>query len=146
MRKIAVEKPKIVVLCGSSRFVDVMAVCAWLISSAFFTANTISFGKEAYDHNKPGGKFDWGDIAADEIGAVGTTAAIALIDRDKILNMEPIAVIGTTFALLGIYMIVSEIKTPKEFGYIAESKPVQSVSISWIFDGDFLNWRLANGN
>jgi len=25
------EKPKIVVLCGSSRFVDVMAVCAWLI-------------------------------------------------------------------------------------------------------------------
>ncbi len=31
MRKIAVEIPKIVVLCGSSRFVDVMAVCAWLI-------------------------------------------------------------------------------------------------------------------
>lgn len=25
------DKPKIVVLCGSSRFVDVMAVCAWLI-------------------------------------------------------------------------------------------------------------------
>jgi hypothetical protein len=25
------EKPKIVVLCGSSRFVDIMAVCAWLI-------------------------------------------------------------------------------------------------------------------
>ena len=25
------KKPKIVVLCGSSRFVDVMAVCAWLI-------------------------------------------------------------------------------------------------------------------
>jgi hypothetical protein len=24
-------KPKIVVLCGSSRFVDIMAVCAWLI-------------------------------------------------------------------------------------------------------------------
>ena len=24
-------KPKIIVLCGSSRFVDVMAVCAWLI-------------------------------------------------------------------------------------------------------------------
>ncbi|MDL2279039.1 hypothetical protein LJC15_00040 [Desulfovibrio sp. OttesenSCG-928-G11] len=24
-------KPKIVVLCGSSRFVDAMAVCAWLI-------------------------------------------------------------------------------------------------------------------
>lgn len=24
-------KPKIVVLCGSSRFVDVMAVCAWLL-------------------------------------------------------------------------------------------------------------------
>lgn len=24
-------KPKIVVMCGSSRFVDVMAVCAWLI-------------------------------------------------------------------------------------------------------------------
>ncbi len=26
-----VQKPKIVVLCGSSRFVDIMAVCAWLI-------------------------------------------------------------------------------------------------------------------
>lgn len=25
------SKPKIVVLCGSSRFVDAMAVCAWLI-------------------------------------------------------------------------------------------------------------------
>lgn len=25
------NKPKVVVLCGSSRFVDVMAVCAWLI-------------------------------------------------------------------------------------------------------------------
>lgn len=25
------EKPKIVVLCGSSRFCDVMAVCAWFI-------------------------------------------------------------------------------------------------------------------
>jgi hypothetical protein len=25
------DKPKIVVLCGSSRFVDVMAVCAWII-------------------------------------------------------------------------------------------------------------------
>lgn len=25
------EKPKIIVLCGSSRFVDIMAVCAWLI-------------------------------------------------------------------------------------------------------------------
>ena len=25
------NKPKIVVMCGSSRFVDVMAVCAWLI-------------------------------------------------------------------------------------------------------------------
>ena len=25
------EIPKIVVLCGSSRFVDIMAVCAWLI-------------------------------------------------------------------------------------------------------------------
>ena len=25
------KKPKIVVLCGSSRFCDVMAVCAWLI-------------------------------------------------------------------------------------------------------------------
>jgi hypothetical protein len=25
------KKPKVVVLCGSSRFVDVMAVCAWLI-------------------------------------------------------------------------------------------------------------------
>jgi len=25
------EKPKIVVLCGSSRFVEIMAVCAWLI-------------------------------------------------------------------------------------------------------------------
>ena len=25
------DKPKIVVLCGSSRFCDVMAVCAWLI-------------------------------------------------------------------------------------------------------------------
>lgn len=24
-------KPKIVVMCGSSRFVDIMAVCAWLI-------------------------------------------------------------------------------------------------------------------
>ena len=24
-------KPKIIVLCGSSRFVDVMAVCAWLL-------------------------------------------------------------------------------------------------------------------
>jgi len=26
-----IEKPKVVTLCGSSRFVDVMAVCAWLI-------------------------------------------------------------------------------------------------------------------
>jgi hypothetical protein len=26
-----VDKPKIVVLCGSSKFVDIMAVCAWLI-------------------------------------------------------------------------------------------------------------------
>ena len=25
------EKPKIVVLCGSSKFVDIMAVCEWLI-------------------------------------------------------------------------------------------------------------------
>lgn len=25
------DEPKIVVLCGSSRFVDIMAVCAWLI-------------------------------------------------------------------------------------------------------------------
>lgn len=25
------EKPKVIVLCGSSRFVDIMAVCAWLI-------------------------------------------------------------------------------------------------------------------
>ena len=25
------DKPKIVTLCGSSRFVDIMAVCAWLI-------------------------------------------------------------------------------------------------------------------
>ena len=25
------DRPKIVVLCGSSRFVDIMAVCAWLI-------------------------------------------------------------------------------------------------------------------
>jgi hypothetical protein len=25
------KKPKIVVLCGSSKFVDIMAVCAWLI-------------------------------------------------------------------------------------------------------------------
>lgn len=25
------EKPKIVVICGSSKFVDIMAVCAWLI-------------------------------------------------------------------------------------------------------------------
>ena len=25
------DKPKIVVLCGSSKFVDIMAVCAWLI-------------------------------------------------------------------------------------------------------------------
>ena len=25
------SKPKIVVLCGSSRFVDVMAVCQWFI-------------------------------------------------------------------------------------------------------------------
>lgn len=25
------DKPKIVVLCGSSRFVEMMAVCAWLI-------------------------------------------------------------------------------------------------------------------
>jgi len=32
-QKIPVQerKPKIVVLCGSSRFVDIMAVCAWLI-------------------------------------------------------------------------------------------------------------------
>ena len=25
------KKPKVVVLCGSSRFVDIMAVCAWMI-------------------------------------------------------------------------------------------------------------------
>ncbi len=25
------NRPKVIVLCGSSRFVDVMAVCAWLI-------------------------------------------------------------------------------------------------------------------
>lgn len=25
------DKPKVVVLCGSSKYVDVMAVCAWLI-------------------------------------------------------------------------------------------------------------------
>jgi len=25
------KKPKIVVICGSSRFVDIMAVCAWLL-------------------------------------------------------------------------------------------------------------------
>lgn len=25
------KKPKIVVICGSSRFIDVMAVCAWVI-------------------------------------------------------------------------------------------------------------------
>ena len=25
------SKPKVIVLCGSSRFVDVMAVCAWLL-------------------------------------------------------------------------------------------------------------------
>lgn len=25
------DKPEVIVLCGSSRFVDVMAVCAWLI-------------------------------------------------------------------------------------------------------------------
>ena len=25
------SKPKVVVLCGSSRFVDIMAVCAWII-------------------------------------------------------------------------------------------------------------------
>ena len=25
------EKPKVIVLCGSSQFVDVMAVCAWII-------------------------------------------------------------------------------------------------------------------
>ena len=25
------EKPKVVTICGSSRFVDIMAVCAWLI-------------------------------------------------------------------------------------------------------------------
>ncbi len=25
------KKPKVVVLCGSSKFVDIMAVCAWLI-------------------------------------------------------------------------------------------------------------------
>lgn len=25
------QKPKVVVLCGSSRFADVMAVCSWLI-------------------------------------------------------------------------------------------------------------------
>ena len=25
------ERPKIIVLCGSSRFVDIMAVCAWII-------------------------------------------------------------------------------------------------------------------
>ena len=25
------KKPKVIVLCGSSRFVDIMAVCAWLI-------------------------------------------------------------------------------------------------------------------
>ena len=25
------EKPKIVVICGSSRFVEIMAVCAWLL-------------------------------------------------------------------------------------------------------------------
>ena len=30
-RKVSVEKPKIVVMCGSSRFVDIMAVCAWII-------------------------------------------------------------------------------------------------------------------
>ena len=30
MRK-AEAKPKIVTMCGSSRFVDIMAVCAWLI-------------------------------------------------------------------------------------------------------------------
>ncbi len=27
----AKDKPKVVVLCGSSRFVDIMAVCAWLL-------------------------------------------------------------------------------------------------------------------
>ncbi|KKK90129.1 hypothetical protein LCGC14_2726140, partial [marine sediment metagenome] len=26
-----VEKPKVIVLCGSSRFCDLMAVCAWLL-------------------------------------------------------------------------------------------------------------------
>lgn len=25
------EKPKVIVLCGSSRFVDIMAVCAWIL-------------------------------------------------------------------------------------------------------------------
>lgn len=27
------EKPKVIVLCGSSKFADLMAVCAWLIES-----------------------------------------------------------------------------------------------------------------
>lgn len=34
-------KPKVVVLCGSSRFVDMMAVCAWLIERE---ENAISMG------------------------------------------------------------------------------------------------------
>ena len=34
-------KPKIVVLCGSSRFVDIMAVCAWLIEKK---ENAIAMG------------------------------------------------------------------------------------------------------
>lgn len=31
MANVKTIKPKIVVLCGSSKFVDIMAVCAWLI-------------------------------------------------------------------------------------------------------------------
>lgn len=36
-----IEKPKIITLCGSSKFVDIMAVCAWLLEK---NENAIALG------------------------------------------------------------------------------------------------------
>lgn len=37
----SVKKPKVIVLCGSSRFVDIIAVCAWLLER---NENAITMG------------------------------------------------------------------------------------------------------
>lgn len=114
----------------------------WSIWGATMEARAVSFGKEIYDNNKPGGEFSWGDIVADEVGNIGMTTVLFVVNNkyEKANAIEePIIVMATVMAALGVYMVGSEIRDRADFGRIEQ--PVQTISAFWTFDGGFRNWK-----